>query len=76
MQPDTPVARAQNLREGLHVHIHTRTVLHWLQIGGAQNAHKFPINLHTRAHSGQRKTGRPSYRCDSQYQHSSSCDTT
>jgi len=74
MQPDTQMHALKTFRP--HVHIHTRTVLYWLQSGGAQNAHKFPINLHTRAHSGQRKTGRPSYKCDSKYQHSSSCDTT
>jgi len=59
-----------------HVHTHTRTVLHWLHTGGAQNARKFPINLHTRAPSGQYKTGRHAHKCDSKEQHNSSCDTT
>lgn len=63
MQPDTQYHALNNF--GPHVQTNTRTVLHWLQTGGAQNARKFPINLHTRTHSVQRKTRLHSHKCDS-----------
>jgi hypothetical protein len=58
------------------MYTHTHNVSHWLQSGGAQNAQKFPINLNTCALSGQHMTRRHSHKCDTQYQHSTSCDFT